>query len=79
MSALMTINAALLGWRLLMRAAFTTSAYGLAQGLRAVPRTIVANLIAVLAAKRALDLHIGGGPKRWDKTHHIFPASVPAS
>ena len=26
---------------------------------------------------RALSLHIGGGAKRWDKTRHIFPASLP--
>ena len=71
---LLTINAWLLGWRLLMRAAFTTAAYGPMQGLRAIPRTVVANVIAVLAARRALMLHSGGGASNWDKTHHIFPA-----
>ncbi len=70
---LLTINAWLLGWRFLMRGAFTTAAYGLGQGLRSIPRTVVANLIAVLAARRALMLHSAGGAARWDKTHHIFP------
>jgi acetyltransferase len=29
--------------------------------------------LAILAVKRALFLHAAGGPRRWDKTHHIFP------
>ena len=76
LATLLTINAWLLGWRLLMRAAFTTAAYGPAQGLRAIPRTVVANLIAILAARRALMLHSAGGAPRWDKTHHIFPTEA---
>ena len=60
-----------------MRFAFTTAAYGWIEGLRAIPRTIVANVIAVLAARRALLIHSAGGPKHWDKTHHIFPIEVP--
>jgi bacteriophage N4 adsorption protein B len=71
------INGWLLGWRLLMRASFTTVAYGWKEGLRSVPRTFIANLIAVLAARRALLLHSAGGAKRWDKTHHIFPMEIP--
>ena len=70
---LLTINAWLLGWRLLMRAAFTAAAYGWAQGLLSIPRTVVANVIAMLAARRALMLHSSGGAPSWDKTHHIFP------
>jgi adsorption protein B len=73
LAALLTVNAWLLGWRLLMRAAFTAAAYGPRQGLRAIPRTVVANLIAILAAHRALMLHSAGGAPSWDKTHHIFP------
>ncbi len=76
LATLLTINAWLLGWRLLMRAAFTTAAYGPAQGLRAIPRTVVANLIAILAARRALMLHSAGGAPSWDKTHHIFPTEA---
>jgi bacteriophage N4 adsorption protein B len=70
---LLKVNVMLLFWRLLMRAAFTTATYGWREGLTALPRTLVANLIAILAAKRALMLHIGGGPKQWDKTAHVFP------
>jgi adsorption protein B len=71
--SLLTVNAWLLAWRVLMRAAFTTSAYGLEEGLLSMPRLFVGNLIAVLSAFRALSLHLGGRTPRWDKTHHIFP------
>ena len=74
LALLLTVNAWLLGWRMLMRAAFTAAAYGPMQGLRSIPRTVVANVIAVLAARRALMLHSRGGASNWDKTHHIFPA-----
>jgi adsorption protein B len=74
---LLTINAWLLAWRILMRACFTASAYGFAEGLRSIPRLIVGNVIAMLAAARAISLHLGGGAKRWDKTRHIFPADLP--
>jgi adsorption protein B len=74
---LLTINGWLLAWRILMRAAFTTAAYGLTEGLLSVPRLVVGNVIAMLAAARAVSLHLGGGAKRWDKTRHIFPAELP--
>jgi adsorption protein B len=74
---LLTINGYLLGWRVLMRAYFTTSAYGWRQGLLSIPRLLVGNVIAMLAAARAVSLHLGGGATRWDKTRHIFPAELP--
>ena len=77
LAMLMWINGWLLGWRLLMRACFTSAAYGWREGLRSVPRTLIANIVAVLAARRALLLHSAGGAKRWDKTYHIFPAEIP--
>jgi adsorption protein B len=77
LAALLTVNAWLLGWRLFMRFVFTTAAYGPGEGLRSIPRTLVANLIAVLAARRALTIHSNGGAKRWDKTRHIFPTELP--
>ena len=77
LTTLLTINGWLLAWRVLMRAAFTTAAYGLGQGLLSVPRLVVGNVIAMLAAARAVSLHLGGGAKRWDKTQHIFPAELP--
>ena len=74
---LLTINAWLLAWRILMRACFTASAYGVGQGLLSIPRLLVGNVIAILAALRALSLHMSGGAKTWDKTRHIFPSSLP--
>ncbi len=70
---LLMINGWLLAWRILMRAAFTASAYGIGEGLMSIPRLVVGNIIAMLAAARALTLHLGGGARRWDKTRHIFP------
>jgi bacteriophage N4 adsorption protein B len=74
LATLLWINAWLLGWRLLMRFAFTASAYGIGEGLRSIPRLVVGNLVAILAAHRAVTLHDAGGPSRWDKTSHVFPA-----
>jgi adsorption protein B len=74
---LLTINAWLLAWRVLMRACFTASAYGFVEGLLSIPRLVVGNVIAMLAAGRAISVHLGGGAKRWDKTRHIFPAELP--
>jgi adsorption protein B len=74
---LLVINGWLLAWRILMRACFTASAYGLREGLRSIPRIVVGNVIAMLAAARAVSLHLRGGAKRWDKTRHIFPAELP--
>ena len=74
---LLMINGWLLAWRVLMRACFTAYAYGAGEGLMSIPRLVVGNVIAMLAAARALSLHVGGGAKRWDKTQHIFPAELP--
>lgn len=66
----------LLLWRLLMRAVFTTRAYGLAEEPVSLPRMVIGNLIAILATWRAFTLHLRGGPRQWDKTAHIFPAQA---
>jgi adsorption protein B len=77
LTTLLTINGGLLVWRILMRAWFTASAYGWYEGLLSIPRLVVGNVIAMLAAARAVSLHFGGGATRWDKTRHIFPAELP--
>nr|WP_279614801.1 glycosyl transferase family protein [Sphingomicrobium astaxanthinifaciens] len=73
LETLLLINAVLLCWRVAMRALFTGMTYGLAEGLRAIPRLVVGNSIAILAAWRALRLHFAPGPRRWDKTAHVYP------
>lgn len=78
---LLAINALLLIWRLFVRACFVGRVHGWAQGMLSVPRTIIANIIAVMAARRAVATylrHVFGAALRWDKTAHShFPA--PAS
>lgn len=75
--SLLVVNGWLLAWRILMRATFTASAYGVREGLLSIPRLVIGNIIAVLAALRAVGVHIAGGPTRWEKTHHIFPRELP--
>ena len=74
LATLLQINLCFLLWRMSMRIAFTTAAYGWGEGLSSVPRILAANLITLLAMYRAVKLHLSGGPKGWDKTAHTFPA-----
>ncbi|MFZ4690018.1 MAG: glycosyl transferase family protein [Polymorphobacter sp.] len=79
LTALLWGNAALLAWRVVLRAGFTTHAYGAAEGVRAVPRTLASNAInaaAAIAALRRYRVSLRSGmPPAWDKTVHRFPAS----
>jgi adsorption protein B len=75
-------------WRGLVRSAFSTVLYGLAEGLRSVARMPIANLITIVAARRALVAYLRtlrGGEPVWEKTSHylypvkgIGPSEVPA-
>ncbi|HZF95032.1 MAG TPA: glycosyl transferase family protein [Allosphingosinicella sp.] len=76
---LLLVNGALLFWRLAMRFGFVAEAYGWREGLRSVPRALVANAVEIGAAARAVSLYARQrGPARWDKTRHAFPAELPA-
>lgn len=75
--ALIGINIALLFWRMIMRASFVTQIYGWREGLRSIPRTLVGNIIAIMAARRAVIHYWGiakGQQPLWDKTAHKFPS-----
>jgi len=77
---LLVITAILSAWRLMVRMLFVWRAYGLAQALLSVPRTLVANLIAMLAAERAIAIylrHLRGQALVWEKTAHRFPETEP--
>jgi adsorption protein B len=77
---LLLLNLLLMTWRMGMRALFVGRSYGWRYGLGAVPRTLVANLIAILAARRAVFLYgksLFGAPLAWDKTQHRFPEMQP--
>lgn len=79
---LLLLNGAFLLWRLAMRALFTWRAYGAVEAMWSVPRMVVSNLIAMLAARRALVQYLrmlAGVPLRWDKTAHMFPAALDGS
>ena len=65
-----------------MRFSFTAREYGWREGLRAVGRIPVANVVAIMAGRRALAAYIRtllGARPVWDKTfHHAHPAAAPA-
>ena len=78
LTELLQVNFLFLLWRTSMRMSFTAKIYGIGEGIASVPRILTGNLIAILAAGRALFLHAGGGPSKWDKTAHIFPTEASA-
>ena len=79
LATLLVFNTAVLGWRLLVRALFTSRAHGWREGVVSVPRAFVGNLINFLAAVRAIRryLRIARGRERniWEKTAHRFPVA----
>lgn len=77
LTALLAINSAIFLWRLVMRFGFVASAYGWREGVRSLPRTVTANIIAMAAARRALTRYLAGRTQ-WDKTAHNFPHQLPA-
>jgi bacteriophage N4 adsorption protein B len=81
-AVLAAINLAILVWRLAMRAACTAHVYGRGEGLRAVPRALVSNVINAAAAWSACGRYLvmlrTGTALAWDKTVHRFPTSPAA-
>lgn len=79
---LLAVSTGLLVWRLLLRAALVTHTYGWREGVRAVPRAFLANVIDMMAARRAIGIYRRArrdGVARWDKTGHRFPADPTAA
>lgn len=73
LKAVLVANALALAWRIGMRFAFTARDYGLAEGLWAIVRLPLANVIAIIAGRRAVVAYIralAGGTAAWDKTEH---------
>ncbi len=73
---LLLVNAGFLMWRLLLKSYFVFALYGLREALLSIPRTIVANVINILAAWRAIGHYVeqlAGHPVNWEKTHHFYP------
>ncbi len=60
-------------WRAGFRFAFTARHYGMIEGLRAVARIPITNVIAIMAGRRAMMAYIrslAGKGQSWDKTSH---------
>ena len=80
LEGLLMLTFAGLVWRTGLRAVFTAREYGLAEGLRAIPRVVVSNVISIMSGRRALASYIRtlrGAPVVWDKTEHrAHPARI---
>lgn len=67
-------------WRSAFRFVFTAREYGLAEGVRSIIRIPIANVITIIAGRRALGTYFRSlrtGTVVWDKTAHIgHPASA---
>ena len=63
-----------------LRAGFTADLHGWREGARAIPRTLVANLVNALATARALRRYLAivvdGHAAKWDKTRHYLREPV---
>ena len=79
----LAFNGLNLVWRLAFRFAMTAREYGWREGLLAVPRAMIANVIAVMAGRRAIAAYwrsLCGEAVQWDKTDHaVHPISAGVS
>lgn len=79
LKAMLVINAFFLSWRLAFKGCFVFSLYGLREACLSVPRTFIANIINILAARRALFQYLKsltGVPPKWEKTDHFHPEAM---
>ena len=79
----LALNLASLLWRAAMRFAFTARDYGPGEGMRSVLRIPLANIIAIMAARRALTAYarsLAGLRVVWEKTaHETHPLTEPGA
>lgn len=79
MRTMLLISLVALLWRAAMRFGFTAREYGLEEGVRALLRIPLSNIIAIMAARRALAAYVRSlqsGKVVWDKTEHaVHPAA----
>lgn len=80
LKVLLVANLAAFAWRAAMRLVFAAQEYGLAEGVAALLRLPLANVIAIIAGRRAVSAYartLGGKMAAWDKTEHdIHPLSL---
>ncbi|MEO1729848.1 MAG: glycosyl transferase family protein [Pseudomonadota bacterium] len=82
MRGLIALNFANFAWRAAWRFGFTAQSHGWAEGLRAVLRIPFANVIAILAGRRAVAAYartLMGKAVEWDKTQHVDHPAATAS
>lgn len=83
MFGLIIANLCFLGWRIAWRFLFTARNYGIAEGVFAIIRLPVTNVIAIMAGRRAVLAYwrtFFGRPIEWDKTQHSrHPAHHPVA
>ncbi|QUL36643.1 glycosyl transferase family protein [Erythrobacter sp. JK5] len=83
LEALLIANLVAFVWRTVWRFGFTASQYGYAEGLRAVVRIPVTNIVAIMAGRRAVMAYartLIGRAIEWDKTpHSAHPARTQAA
>ncbi|MEP3420553.1 MAG: glycosyl transferase family protein [Erythrobacter sp.] len=73
LTGLLIVNLCFFGWRVAWRFTFTARNYGLVEGLLAVLRIPVTNVIAIMAGWRAVVAYsrtLSGRAIEWDKTPH---------
>lgn len=80
LKGLLIANALILLWRIVARFGFTAREYGALEGLLAVLRLPLANVIAIIAGRRAVTTYaatLRGRIAAWDKTEHdVHPAQA---
>jgi adsorption protein B len=79
---LLSANLAFFAWRVAWRFAFTTRNYGIAEGIFAVVRIPITNIVAIMAGRRAIGAYWGtvfGKTIVWDKTEHTSHPTKPNS
>lgn len=75
---MLAINLFFLLWRLGFKTYFVFSLYGMREAFLSIPRTVVANVVNILAAWRAIGRYLdqlSGLPPKWEKTVHFYPPS----
>lgn len=71
--AIITLNLLSFVWRMAFRVGFTAREYGLGEGVLALLRIPFANVIMIMAGRRALAAYVRslkGQAPQWDKTEH---------
>lgn len=79
LKTMLIFNGLFLFWRLAIKGYFVFALYGLREALLSVPRTLIANMINILAARRAMIEYLkilSGAPLRWEKTSHFHPDMI---